>query len=190
MLISIRTMNHMLNNVNWINDMRLLTVDESWEHFSRTFTNIMNTCIPQSKPRIYKNIYITHDAIHLKNVKNKLWKRYTRTRLPSDHKAFCTARNELRSYTRLLRHNFELGITNDIKLNPKKFWQYVKSRLNTSVTINDIRNDNNDLVTNDYDKAELFNSYFCSVFTDEDSHSLPPSGSLILLLLLILLILV
>ena len=50
------TMNHMLNNVDWINDMRLLTVDESWEHFSRTFTNIMNTCIPQSKPRIYKNI--------------------------------------------------------------------------------------------------------------------------------------
>ena len=40
----------------------------------------------------------------------------------------------------------------------------------------DIRNDNNDLVTNDYDKAELFNSYFCSVFTDEDSHSLPPFG--------------
>ena len=140
-----------------------------------TFTNIMNTCIPQSKPRIYKNIYITHDAIHLKNVKNKLWKRYTRTRLPSDHEAFCAARNELRSYTRLLRHNFELGITNDIKLNPKKFWQYVKSRLNTSVTIDDIRNDNNDLVTNDYDKAELFNSYFC-VFTDEDSHSLPPFG--------------
>ena len=84
--------------------------------------------------------------------------------------------DELRSYTRLLRHNFELGITNDIKLNPKKFWQYVKSRLNTSVTINDIRNDNNDLVANDYDKAELFNSYFCSVFTDEDSHSLPPFG--------------
>ena len=65
-----------------------------------------------------------------------------------------------------------MGITNDIKLNPKKFWQYVKSRLNTSVTINDIHNDNNDLVTNDYEKAELFNSYFCSVFTDEDSHSL------------------
>ena len=99
-------------------DMRLLTVDESWEHFSSTFTNIMNTCIPQSKPRTYKNIYITRDAIHLKNVKNKLWKRYTRTRLPSDYEAFCTARNELRSYTRLLRHNFELGITNDIKLNP------------------------------------------------------------------------
>ena len=122
---------------------------------------------------LYKNIYITHDAIHLKNVKNKLWKRYTRARVPSDYQAFCTARNELRSYTRLLRHNFELDITNDIKLIPKKFWQYIKSRLNTSVTINDIRNDNNDLVTNDYDKAELFNSYFCSV---EDSHSLPPFG--------------
>ena len=62
-------MNHMLNNVDWINDMRLLTVDESWEHFSSTFINIMNTCIPQSKPRTYKNIYITRHAIHLKNVK-------------------------------------------------------------------------------------------------------------------------
>ena len=60
----------------------------------------------------------------------------------------------------------------------------------TSVTINDIRNDNNDLVTNDYDKAELFNSYFCSVFLLMKILTLyPPSGSLILLLLLILLIL-
>ena len=48
--------------------------------------------------------------------------------------------------------------------------------MNINVTTNDIRNDNDDLVTNDYDKAEFFNSYFCSVFTDEDSHSLPPFG--------------
>ena len=100
----------------------------------------------------------------------------TRTRLPSDHEAFCTARNELRSYTRLLRHNFELGITNDIKLNPKKFWQYVKSRLNTSVTIDDIRNDNNDLVTI---MIMIRLSFLIAIFvvffsTDEDSHSLPP----------------
>ena len=96
----------------------------------------------------------------------------------------------MRSYTRLLRHNFELGITNDIKLNPKKFWQYVKSRLNTSVTIDDIRNDNNDLVTNDYDKAELLIAIFVVFLLMKILTLYPPSGSLILLLLLILLILV
>ena len=71
--------------------------------------------------------------------KNKLYNRYTLTHLPADHKAFYAARNVLRTYTKQLRHDFELGICNDMKSNPKRFWHYVKSRLNTKLTINELR---------------------------------------------------
>ena len=90
-----------------------------------------------------------------------------------DHQAFCAARNTLRSYTRQLRHEFELGICNDTGSNPKRFWQYVNSRLNTKSTINDLVGESNECVSDDIDKAELLNNYFCSVFTSEDSNSLP-----------------
>ena len=167
------TMNDMLARIDWTNSISTLSVDESWEFFSSTVTDIINSCIPLHKPRVHKSIYTNREAIRLKNRKNKLWSRYTSTRLPADHQAFCDARNKLRSYTRQLRYNFELGICNDMKLNPKKFWKYVKSRLNTKFTINDLLDDSNVCISEEADKAELFNNYFCSVFTREDSLSLP-----------------
>jgi len=167
------TMNNLLNEIDWTNFLASLSVDESWEYFSSTFSETLNSCIPLYIPRIHKSIYTNREVIRLKNRKNKLWKRYTLTRLPSDHKAFCDARNVLRSYTRQLRHDFELGICNDMKSNPKRFWHYVKSRLNTKDTVNELVDDNNVCVSEDADKAQLLNNYFCSVFTNEDSHSLP-----------------
>ena len=63
--------------------------------------------------------------------------------------------------------------------NPKRFWQYVNSGLNTKSTINDLIDESNECVSEDVDKAELLiNNYFCSVFTCEDPHSLPSFGVL------------
>ena len=114
-------------------------------------------------------------AIHLKNVKNRLWKRFLRSKLPYDYANFCQARNHLRSYTRKLRHEFEHEIASDIKHNPKRFWQYTKSRLNTVAKVSAILNPEHEaeVITDDRDRAELFNKYFCSVFTKEESHSVP-----------------
>jgi len=89
-----------------------------------------------------------------------LWNRYTLTCLPTDHQAFCEARNTLRSYTRQLKHNFELGICNDTGSNHKRFWQYVNSRLDTKSTINDLIDESNECVSEDVGKAELLNNYF------------------------------
>jgi len=141
---------------------------------------IITTYIPLCKHRAHKNIYINHDseAIHLKNKKNKLWKRYTTTRSPSDHHKFCLARNYLRNLTRKLRYDFEKDLTSIIKTNPKRFWQYTKSRLNTNISINDIHGPDDVFVNNDLDKAKLFNNYFCSVFTNEDPHSIIPPFTL------------
>ena len=65
----------------------IIIVDDCWEYFSNTYTEIMKACIPTYQPRTRKIMYITCEAIHLKNVNNRLWKRYTASNLPSDHKA-------------------------------------------------------------------------------------------------------
>jgi len=98
---------------------------------------------------LHKSIYTNREAIHLTNRKNKLWNHYTSTHLPSDHQAFCEARNNLCSYTRQMRYNFELGICNDTKSNPKRFWQYVKSVLNTNFTVDDLHDESDECVSED-----------------------------------------
>ena len=52
-----------------------------------------------------------------------LWRKYCATRAQTDHDAFVCTRNELRSSTRSLRHDFEQSITANVKHNPEVFWQ-------------------------------------------------------------------
>ena len=137
----------LLDAIDWNGELANLDVNQQWSYFSNILTNCLNDSIPLCKPRARKNIYITHEAIRMKNTKNKLWKRYMSSRSPSDWNAFRDARNSLRSYTRKLREDFEDDLTNGIKSNPKRFWQYIKSRLHTRSSIGDICNTNGDPVS-------------------------------------------
>ena len=142
-------------------------------YFSNILTNCLNDSIPLCKPHARKNVYITHEAIRMKNAKNKLWKCYMSSRSPSDWNAFWDARNSLRSYTRRLREDLEDDLTNGIKTNPKRFWQYIKSRLHTRSSIGDIYNTNGDPVSDTQEKSDLLNDYFCSAFILMNLPTLP-----------------
>ena len=42
------------------------------------------------------NIYMTAEALRLKNKKKRLWRRYARTRSSYDHSAFVQSKNKLK----------------------------------------------------------------------------------------------
>ena len=112
-------MRQTLETHNWDEALDQLNVNEAWDYFHGVFNNLIKECVPVSRSRNQKNIYITREAIKLKNAKNRLWRRYSLTRDPIDHAAFTTTRNALRPLTRKLRKTFEESITKNIKANPK-----------------------------------------------------------------------
>ena len=79
-------------------------------------------------PKNKENLYITREAKSLKDKRNCLWKRYTRSQSQSDHKAYTQARNAMQTLTHNLRKQFERQIVNNIKVNPKAFWNYATAR--------------------------------------------------------------
>ena len=87
--------------------------------------------------------------------------------------SFAYTRNVLRPLTRKLRKSFEESISQNIKTNPKAFWKYSKSRLNTHSTINGLIDSDGNTVHSDTSKVQIFNNYFTSVFTNEDVSFLP-----------------
>ena len=97
---------------------------------------------------------MTPDAIRLKDNKNKLWRRYKKTRHEYDHIRFKNAKNRLRALTRNLRVNFENNIARDAKLAPKKFWGYVKSKTKTRSTIPPLMRKDGRAITSAAEKAE------------------------------------
>ena len=58
----------------------------------------------------------------------------------------------------------------DVKANPKSLWKFDRSKTTTRTGIGNLKNENT--VTDDKDKAKIFNSYFLSVFTAKN-HDIP-----------------
>ena len=111
---------------------------------------------------------MTPEAIRKKELKNKLWRRYKRSRCDYDHSRYTKIKNELRSLTRNLRMQFEKGIAVDIKISPKKCWSNVKSEMKTRSKIPVLVKDDGTEAVTSPEKAEALNSYFSSNFTTEN----------------------
>jgi len=169
----------LLSNVNWNDVLSNLSVLDAWDCFSDTFNRFLQQTVPivASAKRGNKNIYITHEARSLKNKRNHLWRKYTRSRSESDFRAYTGTRNALRTLTRNLRRNFERRVANNVKQNPKVFWSYVKSRLKTRVNIGSVEGLDGQLHHSDCGRANAFNDFFSSVFVNEDPNTVPTFSS-------------
>jgi len=72
------------------------------------------------------------------------------------------------------KKNFEKKLACQKKSNIRQFSSYVKSRTRSKTGIGPLRNDNGDLVTNDNEMANILNSCFARVFTQDNGDDGPP----------------
>ena len=146
-----------------------------YEKFITILEQCLEGCVPMFKAgKKKKNIYLTTKAIRLKDLKNKLWRRYKKSKCEYDRNRYVQTKNQLRTLTRNLRAQFEALIAGDIKTAPKKFWSYVKSRAKTRSKIPTLKKSNGTCATEAKDKAETLNNFFINNFTEERLDDLPP----------------
>ena len=170
-----KTIRERMKNVNWEEQL-----NDGFTTAYKNFCNIMEKCaegcIPDHKTgNKLKNIYFTTDAVRLKNLKNKLWRRYTSSRTSYNHTRYITIKNQLRALTRKLRVNFEKEVARNIKTSPKAFWKYVKSRTKARNKIPPLKKTDGTVTKSDLDVAETLNNFFASTFTDETLDNVPIS---------------
>ena len=67
----------------------------------------------------------------------------------------------------------EQHIVSNIGRHPKSFWRYINLHIKTRSGIDSIQCPDGSIAISDQEKAELLNSYFASVFTDENLASFP-----------------
>ena len=70
----------------------------------------------------------------------------------------------------------------EVKINPKKFWSYVRQKTTIGEAIPALLKPNGKLTDTDDEKAEVLSNFFASVFTDEPPRnweiSPPPTASI------------
>jgi hypothetical protein len=104
-------------------------------------------------------------------LKHRLWTRYIETRDPEVEKKYKKIRNDVRQKSIDKTREEQKAVANECRLNPKKFWAFVKSRSGTSNAMGDIvvmeTNGKKVVITDDEQKSNVFAEYFSSVFSHE-----------------------
>src|SRR5260221_1084505 len=83
------------------------------------------------------------------------------------------ARNNVTRELRNARLQFEQKLTTDIKKNQKTFFSYVRSKSRTKDRVGPLKDNNGQVVDDDQKSCDILNSFFSSVYTDENMNNMP-----------------
>ena len=174
---NIDLMKQTLGDVDWVSLLDPLDMSDAWLQFRSIFQDALDNCVPTYKPKEKKSLYSNSEVFSLKRKKNHLWKKYLSTRSLIDLANFKSVNNQLRSLTRNLRKDYEKNLAQGVRSRPKAFWQYVNSRTKVRPGVTELVSSDGSAIHSDTEMATHFNEYFSSVFTCEDTTSIPTVDS-------------
>jgi len=138
-----------------------------WSKFRDLLLDLQQRFIPLKK--VHKNghkrkaIWTTNKVLRSVDRKSKVYKKYK----DKDHPAVQTANRTAAKEIKKAKRNFEKKLAQNIKHDSKSFFAYTRSKTKSKIQAGAILSDS------DTKTAQRFNEYFSSVFTAENTSTLP-----------------
>ena len=120
-----------------------------------------------------KKKHLSKEAFRKIRYKQNMWRVYKHTGKDKDYDAYKEALNAATNEVRKSKRNFEHKLAQDIKSDSKSFYAYVRSKQNVRDRIGPLEDNAGNKITQGIVMAEELNMHFSSVFTREDTSSLP-----------------
>ena len=102
-----------------------------------------------------------------------MWMVYKHTGKDNDYEAYKEALNAATNEVRKSERHFENKLAQNIKSDSKGFYAYVRSKQNVRDKVGPLEDTAGNITTRGFLMAEELNMHFSSVFTREDTSSLP-----------------
>lgn len=182
------SMKRHLEESNWtlefINAAEDKQVDELWQQLKNVIIHLRDTFVPlkefgkpfwKSKGKFPINKDL-QNAITDKRRLHRKWIKSPPAERKENRLQYITARNRANRMMAQKRREYEKNICNASKNNPKVFWSHVRNKLKSTSGVSSLLecpNDKTSLKHEDYDKANILQQQFCSVFTREPDGDLP-----------------
>ena len=156
---------------------------EEWESFKEILEKAVEECVPMKKRRRgNRPLWMTKNVMRLIRKKRRMWKHYSSSPTTksdySQFEAYKAVQKEVRNAVKNAKKNFEKKLAKDAKKKPKQFYSYIKKRNSNRVCVGPLKDDKNNLVTEDKEMTEILNSWYSSVFTREDCTNIPQAEQL------------
>ena len=154
--------------------MKNKTATECWNILRGELDSAIDSYVPVKKQgKRSKKKHLSKEAFRKIRHKQNMWRVYKHTGKDKDYEAYKEVLNAATNEVRKSKRNFEHKLAQNIKSDSKSFYAYVRSKQNVRDKVGPLEDNFGNIVTQGFLVAEELNMHFSSVFTREDTSSLP-----------------
>ena len=163
-----------LAHIDWNDKMKNKTATECWNILRGEIDTAIDSFVPMKKQgKRSKKKHLSKEAFRKIRHEQNMWRVYKHTGKDQDYVVYKEALNAATKEVRKSKRNFELKLAQNIKSNSKSFYAYVRSKQTVRDKVGPLEDNAGDIITERILMAEELNMHFSSVFTREDTSSLP-----------------
>ena len=163
-----------LGHIDWNDKMKNKTATECWNILRGEIDSAIDGYVPMKKQgKRSKKKHLSKEAFRKIRHKQNMWRVYKHTGNDVDYEVYKEALSAATNEVRKSKRNFELKLAQNIKSDSKSFYAYVRSKQNVRDKVGPLEDNAGDIITEGFLMAEELNMHFSSVFTREDTSSLP-----------------
>lgn len=170
------TINDNLREIDWNSSIcQVLSTDKAWENFTDIIYNQFEDNIPVCKvlnPK-HNTPWMNDEALKAVRKKRKCWNKYIHNKTTENKTIYDQIKRICSRAIRQSKTEYESNLAENIKTNTKPFWNYVRTKTKTKESIGNLVDKDGILKTDNYERADILNEFFVSVFTRENMQNFP-----------------
>ena len=153
------------------------SVEDNWTFFHDHYLQLIEEHVPKKSLSTKSHLpWMNTTLKRLLKKKQRTYNRAKKYQRAKDWDEYKRLQYQSKSIMRQQHKRYLSNLINP-QNNLKCFWHYVKGKHQDNVGIGALKNQANDMITNSIEKAEILNKQFESVFTAEDTSSIPDTGT-------------
>ena len=163
-----------LAHIDWNDKIKNKTATECWNILRGEIDSAIDSFVPMKRQgKRSKKKHLSKEAFRKIRYKQNMWRVYKHTGKDQDYVVYKEALNAATNEVRKSKRNVELKLAQNIKSDSKSFYAYVRSKQHVRDKVGPLEDIAGYIITGGFVMAEELNMHFSSVFTREDTSSLP-----------------
>ena len=163
-----------LASIDWNDKMNNKTATECWNIFRGELDRAIDSYVPMKKQgKRSKKKHLSKEAFRKIRYKQNMWRVYKHTGTDEDYDAYKEALNAATNEVRKSKRHFEHKLAQHIKSDSKSFYACVRSKQHVRDKVGPLEDNAGNIITQGFLMPEELNMHFSSVFTREDTSSIP-----------------
>lgn len=161
-----------LQEIDWEKELERKGTNEAWTFFRGKLSATVEAHVPKKREHAVEGTRNKKDWMSKSTVKeikrrNALWRKYRKYSSEMNYKAYKTVRNRVNSMVKEDKIRHQRKLVGQFRRNPKRFYGYMRRMQTVKDRVSGLKRDDGKQTASDRETADVFNSYFKSVFTQE-----------------------